>query len=139
MLYLRSALALDPGRARSGKRELVENERLRFSTRETCRDLTEVPDVEPLLGKYPFTLRAFGDGYVARVIDGEEGILVTTDAMDSAGLSRSRDGPAVSLDDERRFESFEPSRGPCERGSRTGADTDAFEEFAVATRRALAG
>ena len=98
VLYLRADLGLDPVRARSAKVDLVENERLGFSTQETYRDLAEAPGVEPSLGGYLFTLRAFTDGYLARVIVGEHGVLVTTDAM----------------------------------------DIDAFEEFAVAARRALA-
>jgi hypothetical protein len=99
VLYLRSDLGVEPSAAREAKRALVENERLGFSTRETYRTLTDEPGVEPSLGEYLFTLRAFSDGYVARVNDGEEGVLVTTDAM----------------------------------------DIDAFEEFAVAARRTLAG
>lgn len=97
VLYLRSDLGMDPVRARSAKLELVGNERLGFSTQETYRDLAEAPGVEPSLGEYLFTVRAFTDGYVARVIVGEQGVLVTTDSM----------------------------------------DIDAFEEFAVAARRAL--
>jgi hypothetical protein len=99
VLYLRSDLGVEPSAAREAKHALVENERLGFSTRETYRTLTDEPGVEPSLGEYLFTLRTFTDGYVARVNDGEEGVLVTTDAM----------------------------------------DIDAFEEFAVAARRALAG
>ena len=98
VLYLRSDLGLDPVRARSAKLDLVENERLGFSIQETYRDLTEAPGVEPSLGEYQFTLRAFTEGYVARVIVDDQGVLVTTDSM----------------------------------------DIDAFEEFAVAARRALA-
>ena len=99
VLYLRSDLGLDPVRARTAKVDLVENERLGFSTQETYRDLTDEPGVEPSLGEYQFTLRAFSEGYVARVIVDDRGVLVTTDSM----------------------------------------DIDAFEEFAVAARRTLAG
>lgn len=86
MIYLRSDPGLDPVRARTGKVDLVEIERLGSSTRETCRDLVDESGVEPSLGEYLFTRRAFTDGYVVRVIAGEQGVIVTTDAMDSAGL-----------------------------------------------------
>lgn len=80
VLYLRSDLGSDPVGARSAKVAPVENERLGFPTRETYRDLAGAPGVEPHWG-YLFTLRAFTDGYLARVV-GEQWILVTADAMD---------------------------------------------------------
>lgn len=61
------------------------------------RDFTETLDVEPSLSEYPFTIRAFSDGYVTRVIDGDRRVLVTTDS----------DGPRGT-----------PSREPCERRGR---------------------
>ena len=83
VLYLRSDLCPDPVRPRTAKVGLVENERLVFSTQETYGDLAESSGVEPSLGEYGFTLRAFTHRHVARVIDGEEGVLVTSGAMDS--------------------------------------------------------
>ena len=82
VLYLRSDLGADPDGAREAKRALVENERLGFDSRETYRNLKEAPGVEGSLGEYVFTVRAFTNGYVARVLEGGHGILVTTDAMD---------------------------------------------------------
>jgi len=82
VLYLRSDLGVAPEAARAAKRDLVENERLGFDSRETYRHLAEAPGVEGSLGEYLFTLRAFSDGYLARVLHGDHGMLVTTDAMD---------------------------------------------------------
>jgi hypothetical protein len=82
VLYLRSDLGADPSEARAAKRELVENERLGFTSRETYGELKEAPGVEESLGDYVFTVRGFTDGYLARVLVGEHGVLVTTDAMD---------------------------------------------------------
>ena len=82
VLYLRSDLHADPEEAREAKRELVENERLGFDSRETYGDLREAPGVAGSLGEYLFTVRGFTNGYLARVLSGEHGILVTTDSMD---------------------------------------------------------
>lgn len=80
-LYLRSDLR-GTETAREAKTDLVANERLGFDSGETYRDLAERPGLEPALGEYLFTLRAFTEGYLARVIVGDRGVLVTTDAMD---------------------------------------------------------
>jgi hypothetical protein len=82
VLYLRADLGDGLVAARHAKRELVENERLGFDSRETYRNLAEQPGMKPSLGEYQFTVRAFTDGYVVRVLEGERGVLVTTDAMD---------------------------------------------------------
>jgi hypothetical protein len=82
VLYLRSDLGADPHDAHEAKRALVENERLGFDSRETYSHLQEAPGVDGSLGEYLFTVRAFTDGYLARVLDGDHGVLVTTDSMD---------------------------------------------------------
>ncbi|MFC6836890.1 DUF7522 family protein [Halomarina ordinaria] len=67
-LYLRSDLDRDADVER-----FAANERLAFA------DLRAYGTSE--LGTYQFTIRAFTDGYVVRVVDGEEGTFATTDAM----------------------------------------------------------
>lgn len=67
-LYLREGLDQNA--------ELVgfaENERLGFRSQRAYRGSE--------LGEYQFTIRAFEDGYLTRVIEGEHGVWVTTDAM----------------------------------------------------------
>lgn len=51
----------------------AENERLGFRSRQTYKGSQ--------LGQYQFTIRLFEHGYLTRVIDGEQGVWVTTDAM----------------------------------------------------------
>lgn len=51
----------------------AENERLGFRSRDAYRE-TE-------LGDYQFTIRVFEQGYLTRVIAGDHGVWVTTDAM----------------------------------------------------------
>ncbi|MFB6121272.1 MAG: hypothetical protein ABEJ68_09175 [Halobacteriaceae archaeon] len=50
---------------------------------------------ESELGDYAFTIRAFDHGYVTRVIEGEEGVFVTTDPMT---MARFRDVAAAVSD-----------------------------------------
>lgn len=42
--------------------------------------------VETGLGDDRFTIRFHGEGFVARIIEGNAGVLVTTDAMDVRGF-----------------------------------------------------
>jgi hypothetical protein len=51
----------------------AENERLGFRSQSAYRKTD--------LGDYQFTIRVFDEGYLTRVIDGEHGVWVTTDAM----------------------------------------------------------
>jgi hypothetical protein len=51
----------------------AENERLGFRS-QSAYDSTE-------LGEYEFTIRAFSDGYLTRVIGDDHGVWVTTDRM----------------------------------------------------------
>lgn len=52
---------------------LVENERAGFSRR--------VNDPNSELGEYDFTIHGYENGYLTRVIEGEEGVFVTTDEL----------------------------------------------------------
>jgi hypothetical protein len=77
-LYFRGDIETD---ARVFEDAFVANERLGFTSQETYAAFADQPLTEPHLGEYRYTLRAFSDGYVARVIVGDHGLLVTTDTM----------------------------------------------------------
>ncbi|MFD1647350.1 DUF7522 family protein [Haloarchaeobius litoreus] len=79
--YVRSDLReLEPA-LRDVKAEIVENERLGFTSQETYHSFAgEAPEGETL-GAYRFTVRAFDHGYLCRVIVGEVGVVATTDEM----------------------------------------------------------
>jgi hypothetical protein len=51
----------------------ADNERLGFRSQSAYRNTD--------LGEYQFTIRVFGEGYLTRVIAGDDGVWVTTDAM----------------------------------------------------------
>lgn len=67
-VYLRDDLAADADLGR-----FVEYESNGFDAREAYRDSE--------LGGYEFTVRSFENGYVTRVVAGEEGTFVTTDGL----------------------------------------------------------
>ncbi|WP_010612333.1 DUF7522 family protein, partial [Halococcus hamelinensis] len=87
MLYLRSDLyENDREQARKAKRSFVDNERLGFDSKETYRGLETDPDSEPDIGTYEFTIRVFSEGFISRVIVGDQGIILTTDGLDLASF-----------------------------------------------------
>ena len=67
-LYVRENLT-----AEADVESFVENERLGFSRRNT--------DVQSELGTYDFTIHAFENGYLTRMIAGESGVFLTTDDL----------------------------------------------------------
>ncbi|WP_435346193.1 DUF7522 family protein [Haloarchaeobius sp. HRN-SO-5] len=79
--YIRSDLQESESALRDVKREIVENERMGFTSQETYRSLASDAEVGESLGKYHFTVRVFDHGYLARVIVGETGVIATTDEM----------------------------------------------------------
>lgn len=80
--YLRADLYDDGDRAAAIKRSLVETERRGFDAAAVYGELTATPNVEPGLGDYRYTVRAFSSGYLCRILVGEQGVLVTTDELD---------------------------------------------------------
>lgn len=79
--YVRSDLqALEPA-LREAKAEIVENERLGFTSQETYESFADKAPVGESLGAYRFTVRAFDHGYLCRVTVGEVGVVATTDEM----------------------------------------------------------
>lgn len=78
--YVRSDLqSLEP-ELRDVRAEIVENERLGFTSQETYQSFEGGATGESL-GAYRFTVRAFDHGYLCRVIVGEIGVVATTDEM----------------------------------------------------------
>ncbi len=93
LLYLRSDLyGGDRELAMEREAVFVENERLGFDTHETYRRFEE-EGFAPAIGEYELTIRAFSDGFVSRVIVGNDGILLTSDNLPIADF----EDVAVSL------------------------------------------
>ena len=93
LLYLRSDLyGGDHELAMEREAVFVENERLGFDTHETYRRFDE-EGFAPVIGEYELTIRAFSDGFVSRVIVGDDGILLTSDNLPIADF----EDVAVSL------------------------------------------
>jgi len=82
ILYMRRDLEKMGEAVRTVKEQFVDNERLGFDSRETYDELMVDPDTEPDIGEYEFTIRVFSQGFISRVLVGERGVLLTTDAID---------------------------------------------------------
>jgi hypothetical protein len=87
LLYLRSDLYGTPEAARRAKSELVDIERVGFAevpvrsalvSERRGRDRTR----QSTIGPYEFTVRFHADGFVARILNDDSGVLLTTDALD---------------------------------------------------------
>jgi len=82
VLYVREDLYDgEEGAVRRVKGLFVENEQIGFGDAETYRELTPEPNVEPDVGEYQFTMRIFEHGFLSRVIQGDHGVLTTTDGL----------------------------------------------------------
>ena len=79
--YVRSDLQELEPELRETKAEIVENERLGFTSQETYESFGDEAPVGESLGAYRFTVRAFAHGYLCRVIVGGVGVVITTDEM----------------------------------------------------------
>ncbi|XVH33692.1 DUF7522 family protein (plasmid) [Haloferacaceae archaeon DSL9] len=87
MLYIRTDLYDGHEEMmRKVKSTFVENERVGFESHETYGRLAKEPDVEPDIGEYEFTIRVFSDGFVNRIIVGDQGVLFTTDSLEFAAF-----------------------------------------------------
>ena len=81
VVYLRRDLADDPVGRRT-RSEFVDVERFGFASQGRFNRLSAEHGIEPEIGAYVATLRVFSNGFVARVIVGDHGVLVTTDELD---------------------------------------------------------
>ncbi|WP_276250949.1 DUF7522 family protein [Haloarcula rara] len=60
---------------------LVEYERVGFAEA-PVRTALAAPQTRESIGPYDFTVRVHDDGFVVRFLDGENGVILTTDGMD---------------------------------------------------------
>ena len=81
LLYVRTDLYPSDESARERKAQLVQLERVGFGERPTRNDIARTSD-GPDIGPYSFTVRFHDEGFVVRVLEGDAGVLFTTDSMD---------------------------------------------------------
>ncbi|WP_435364774.1 DUF7522 family protein [Haloarchaeobius sp. DYHT-AS-18] len=81
LCYLRKDLQESEYQLRQVKEEIVENERMGFTSQETYQSLASRAELGESLGEYGMTIRVFDRGYLGRVIVGNRGLIATTDEM----------------------------------------------------------
>ncbi|MFW6318317.1 MAG: DUF7522 family protein [Halorubrum sp.] len=81
VLYLRQDLYRSSDAARAAKRQLVELERVGFAE-VPIRTRIAAEGSASDVGPYEFTVRFHEEGFVVRVLQGDVGVLLTTDGMD---------------------------------------------------------
>jgi hypothetical protein len=81
VLYTRQNLYGSPERARQVKSQLVDIEQVGFSEAPVRTAISRASGA-PEIGAYEFTIRIHEDGFVVRIIEGEAGVILTTDDMD---------------------------------------------------------
>ncbi|SEP05160.1 hypothetical protein SAMN04487948_11218 [Halogranum amylolyticum] len=79
VLYVRQDLYDTPEDARSLKKPLVELEQVGFVEAPVRTAIFQ--HEESTVGPYEFTVRFHHDGFVVRTIEGDHGVLFTTDSM----------------------------------------------------------
>ncbi|WP_255194180.1 DUF7522 family protein [Natronobeatus ordinarius] len=80
ILYLRQDLYDSSDAARTAKQQLVELERAGFAE-VPIRTLVAAEGTVSDIGPYEFTVRFHDDGFVVRVLQGDAGVVLTTDSM----------------------------------------------------------
>lgn len=81
LLYVRQDLYSSDEAARERKAQLVQLEQVGFAERPARTEITHRDD-GPDIGPYNFTVRFHEHGFVVRVLEGDAGVLFTTDSMD---------------------------------------------------------
>jgi hypothetical protein len=100
VVYLRGDLAAaDAGR--TARREYVDIERGGFADQNWFDRLSGERGTEPEIGEYVSTVRVFTEGFVARVVAGDVGVIVTTDELDVAAFDDLGTALRVLLADPR--------------------------------------
>ena len=82
VLYVRGDLYGDPEAARDAKSRLVAIERSGFAEKPLRTAIGEESLGRTSVGPYRFTVRFHDDRFVVRLIEGDSGVLLTTDEMD---------------------------------------------------------
>ena len=85
LLYVRKDLYPSDEAARERKGQLVQLERVGFAERPVRDDAAHSGD-GPDIGPYNFTVRFHDEGFVVRVLEGDAGVLFTTDSMNSSAF-----------------------------------------------------
>jgi hypothetical protein len=80
VLYVRQDLYDSPEAAREAKSRLVDFERVGFAEA-PVRTAISTDDDASGIGPYAFTVRFHEDGFVVRILGGDAGVVLTTDAM----------------------------------------------------------
>jgi hypothetical protein len=81
VLYVRRGLYPSTEAARDAKSQLVALETVGFAEAPARTAIFDAAH-ESSIGPYEFTVRFHEDGFVVRVLEGDAGVLLTTDAMD---------------------------------------------------------
>ncbi|MFC6731654.1 hypothetical protein [Haladaptatus sp. DYSN1] len=81
VLYTRTDLYESGAEVRDAKSRLVDLEMMGFAEAPLRTVLTET-SAPSSIGPYEFTVRFHEEGFVVRVVRGNHGVLLTTDAMD---------------------------------------------------------
>jgi hypothetical protein len=82
VLYVRRDLYANHEAAREAKSRLAAIERAGFGEKPLRTALGEESSGRTSIGPYRFTVRFHDGGFVVRVIEGDSGVLLTTDEMD---------------------------------------------------------
>lgn len=80
VLYVRPDVYATPEAARPVKEDLVKLETTGFAE-SPIRTAMALDEDQRSIGAYEFTVRVHADGFVARVISNDAGVIVTTDGM----------------------------------------------------------
>jgi hypothetical protein len=88
VLYVRRDLYRSDEDARRAKAQLVDFERTGFAEGPVRTVLARREDASDI-GPYRFTVRFHEDGFVGRLIEGDAGVLVTTDSMDVSAFEEA--------------------------------------------------
>lgn len=88
VIYNRQDLYNSPDAVRKAKGKLVEFERLGFAEA-PIRSAASERSQPSTIGSYEFTVRFHKDGFVVRVVEGDHGILLTTDSMNVAAFEEA--------------------------------------------------
>jgi hypothetical protein len=88
VLYVRSDLYDSESAAREAKTPLVEFETAGFAEA-PVRNAVAAAEPAVGVGPYEFTVRFHRDGFVVRLIEGDHGVLVTTESMNVGGFEEA--------------------------------------------------
>ena len=97
VLYVRQDLYHSPAAARPAKSRLVEAERSGFAEL-PLRARHGRSRERSSIGEYQFTVRFHDDGFVVRILEGDAGVVLTTDNMDVRAFTEAATAIRRTLD-----------------------------------------